>query len=121
MIGSHISFLRNSEEEEPLPEEILIRWVNYHLEKHPNFDRRVSNFSTDIKDSECYTVLLYQLSPNLCTLDALKEKEKLRRAQLVLENADKVKCRKFVNANDIVKVCYREINNCSELVREIKD
>jgi len=44
------------------PEEILLRWFNYHLEQagHP---RRVHNFSGDIKDSECYTVLLNQIAP----------------------------------------------------------
>lgn len=44
------------------PEEILIRWFNYHLEKAGS-SRRVHNFSGDIKDSECYTILLNQIAP----------------------------------------------------------
>jgi len=39
------------------PEELLIRWFNYHLSNacHP---RRVANFGADIKDGENYTILL---------------------------------------------------------------
>lgn len=44
------------------PEEILLRWFNYHLEKAGS-SRRVHNFSGDIKDSECYTILLNQIAP----------------------------------------------------------
>ena len=44
------------------PDQILLRWFNYHLAQagHP---RRVHNFSKDISDSECYTVLLNQIAP----------------------------------------------------------
>ena len=44
------------------PEEILLRWFNYHL-KEAGSTRRVNNFSGDIKDSECYTILLNQIAP----------------------------------------------------------
>ena len=44
------------------PEEILLRWFNYHLE-NAGSTRRVNNFSGDIKDSECYTILLNQIAP----------------------------------------------------------
>ena len=44
------------------PEEILLRWFNYHLEQAGS-PRRVNNFSGDIKDSECYTILLNQIAP----------------------------------------------------------
>ena len=44
------------------PEEILLRWFNYHLE-NAGSSRRVHNFSGDIKDSECYTILLNQIAP----------------------------------------------------------
>jgi plastin-1 len=39
------------------PEQILLRWFNYHL-KNAKWDRRVTNFSSDVKDGENYTVLL---------------------------------------------------------------
>jgi len=44
------------------PEELLIRWVNYHLARS-NCGRRISNFTTDIKDSVAYIHLLHQISP----------------------------------------------------------
>ena len=43
------------------PEQILLRWVNYHL-KNAGSDKRIKNFSGDIKDSVAYTILLSQLS-----------------------------------------------------------
>ena len=42
------------------PEELLLRWVNYHLSRS---DRRINNFSGDIKDSEAYILLLSQIAP----------------------------------------------------------
>jgi hypothetical protein len=77
------------------PDQILLRWFNYHL-KQAGSPRRVTNFSSDIKDSECYTILLNQLAPKQCDKRALNEKDVNRRAEIVLENADKIGCRKFV-------------------------
>jgi len=84
------------------PEQILLRWFNYHLKKagHP---RQVKNFSTDIKDSECYTILLNQLAPDKCDKRALQVNDLTERANLVLENADKIDCKKFVRSEDIVR------------------
>lgn len=44
------------------PEAILLRWVNYHLER-AGVRRRVTNFQSDISDSEVYTHLLKQIAP----------------------------------------------------------
>jgi len=84
------------------PEQILIRWVNYHL-KAANHPKRIANFGNDIKDSEVYTVLLNQLKPNQCDKKALNESDLTKRANMVLDNADKIGCKKFVKANDITK------------------
>ena len=43
------------------PESILLRWFNFHL-KAAGSARTVTNFSGDVMDSECYTVLLAQVS-----------------------------------------------------------
>ncbi len=43
------------------PESILLRWFNFHL-KAAGSARTVTNFSGDVMDSECYTVLLSQVS-----------------------------------------------------------
>ncbi len=44
------------------PEQILIRWVNYHLARS-TCGRQISNFSGDIKDSVAYIHLLHQIAP----------------------------------------------------------
>lgn len=82
------------------PDSILLRWFNYHLKK-AGWDRRVTNFSGDIKDSENYTVLLNQLAPHACTKAPLYEKDLRKRAELVLEGAAKIGCRKYVNPRTI--------------------
>ncbi|KAL6078214.1 Plastin-3 [Balamuthia mandrillaris] len=83
-------------------EEILLRWVNYHL-KNAGWPKRVNNFSGDIKDGTAYTVLLAQIAPKHCNRDPLNASSDLKRAELVLDNADKLGCRKFVAPRDIVR------------------
>jgi len=83
------------------PDQILLRWFNYHL-KNSGSPKRVSNFSGDIKDSEAYTLLLHQLAPNKCDKGALQESNVEKRAEMVLQNADKLDCRKFLKPRDIV-------------------
>ncbi|CAG0883064.1 unnamed protein product [Darwinula stevensoni] len=55
------------------PEAILIRWVNHQLER-AGVDRRLHNFTSDVKDSEIYSHLLKQIAPNDAgvTLEALR-------------------------------------------------
>jgi len=83
------------------PDQILLRWFNYHL-KNSCSPKRVNNFSGDIKDSEAYTLLLNQLSPDKCNKNALKEGDLNKRAEMVLDNAGKIDCRKFLKPRDIV-------------------
>jgi plastin-1 len=85
------------------PDQILIRWVNYHL-KQAGSSRRIQNFSGDIKDSEVYTILLKQVCPNgECDMGPMAESDLTRRAEKVLNNADKIGCKKFLHPQDIVK------------------
>lgn len=44
------------------PEEMLIRWVNYHLARS-DCGRRIANFTSDIQDSIAYIHLIHQISP----------------------------------------------------------
>ncbi len=62
----------------------------------------VSNFSTDIKDGENYTVLLNQLAPDTCSRGPLQTRDLLQRAEQVLDNADKLQCRKFLSPTSLV-------------------
>lgn len=60
------------------PEEILLRWFNYHLNK-AGYDKKITNFSGDIKDSEKYTILLNQLNSSVCDKSVLNETDLSKR------------------------------------------
>ncbi|KAI5279928.1 fimbrin, partial [Ascosphaera aggregata] len=62
----------------------------------------VANFSTDVKDGENYTVLLNQLAPDVCSRAPLQTPDLLQRAEQVLENADRLDCRKFLTPTSLV-------------------
>jgi len=97
------------------PEEILIRWVNYHMEK-AQVSRRIANFNTDIMDSEIYSYLLNQIAPDeyrskmMNPDQILKSINLVDRAQKVLQNADAMKAKAFVEPNDIAMVTQKGKN-----------
>lgn len=107
-IKLHPELYRLLEEDETLeqflrlpPEQILLRWFNYHL-KAANWNRRVTNFSKDVSDGENYTVLLNQLDPQLCSLQPLQTSDLLTRAEQVLSNAEKLDARKYLTPSALV-------------------
>ncbi|EPE10010.1 fimbrin [Ophiostoma piceae UAMH 11346] len=108
-IKLHPELYRLLEEDETLeqflrlpPEQILLRWFNYHL-KAANWPRTVKNFSSDVKDGENYTVLLAQIGHEYgCTRAPLQTHDQLQRAEEVLQNADKLGCRKFLSPTSLV-------------------
>lgn len=63
---------------------------------------RVSNFSSDVKEGDNYTVLLAQLAPEICTRSPLQTRDLHQRAEQVLQNADKLECRKFLTPTSLV-------------------
>uniref|UniRef100_A0A672Q2T2 Plastin-2-like n=1 Tax=Sinocyclocheilus grahami TaxID=75366 RepID=A0A672Q2T2_SINGR len=83
-----ISLLQDGESLEDLvklsPEELLLRWANYHLEEAGC--SKINNFSSDIKDSKAYYNILSQVAP--------KGDE---------EGAERLGCRQFVTATDVVR------------------
>ncbi|KAG8747746.1 hypothetical protein FRC10_011875 [Ceratobasidium sp. 414] len=83
------------------PDQLLLRWFNYHL-KAAGHKRKVNNFSRDVADGENYTVLLNQLKPAECSRAPLQERDLLKRAEMVLQNADKIGCRKYLSAQAMV-------------------
>ncbi|XVF32068.1 hypothetical protein REPUB_Repub17cG0050100 [Reevesia pubescens] len=83
------------------PEKILLRWMNFQLKKSP-YKKIVSNFSTDVKDAEAYAHLLNVLAPEHSNPSTLAAKVPLQRAKLVLEHADRMGCKRYLTAKDIV-------------------
>ncbi|CAB3233164.1 unnamed protein product [Arctia plantaginis] len=90
------------------PEAILLRWVNHQLQS-AGVTRRCTNFQQDVADSEIYSYLLKQIAPDDAGvgLDALREQDLLRRAELMLQQAAKLRCRAFVTPADVVGGVYK--------------
>lgn len=84
------------------PEQLLLRWFNFHL-KNAGHPKRVKNFSSDVKDSEAYLILLNQIAPQTCSKAAIGDADLNKRAQAVLGNAKALKVPTFITPNDIVK------------------
>ncbi|RXW16471.1 hypothetical protein EST38_g9383 [Candolleomyces aberdarensis] len=107
-IKLHPELYRLCEEDETIedllrltPDQILLRWFNYHL-KQAGWQRRVNNFSRDVSDGENYTVLLNQLKPDQCSRAPLQTKDLKTRAEQVLQNADRIGCRKYLTPSSLI-------------------
>ncbi|KAM9728835.1 plastin-3 [Menidia menidia] len=107
------ALLRDGETLEDLmklsPEELLLRWANFHLENAGW--QKINNFSSDIKDSRAYFHLLNQISPKGTEEDqpridinmaGFAEKDDMKRAEAMLQQADRLGCRQFVTPADVV-------------------
>ncbi|KAK6780234.1 hypothetical protein RDI58_022418 [Solanum bulbocastanum] len=84
------------------PEKILLRWMNFQLKK-AGYNKIVTNFSSDIKDGEAYARLLNVLAPEYTTPSMLTVRDPSERAKLVLEHADRMGCKRYLTAKDIVE------------------
>lgn len=107
------ALLRDGETLEDLmklsPEELLLRWANFHLENAGW--QKINNFSSDIKDSRAYFHLLNQIAPKGTEEDqqridinmaGFSEKDDMKRAEAMLQQADRLGCRQFVTPSDVV-------------------
>ncbi|KAL6522309.1 Fimbrin-2 [Orobanche hederae] len=83
------------------PEKILLRWMNFQLRKG-GYSKTVTNFSSDVKDAEAYAHLLNVLAPEHSNPSLLTVKDFVERAKLVLEHADKMGCKRYLTAKDIL-------------------
>ncbi|KAJ3429221.1 fimbrin-1 [Anaeramoeba flamelloides] len=83
------------------PEEILLRWVNYHL-KTINIKKKVNKFGTEFTDSTIYALLLSQVAPDECPIKPFFETESLeKRAHLVVKYAKKIHATQFLSHESI--------------------
>ncbi|TNN66018.1 Plastin-3 [Liparis tanakae] len=90
------------------PEDLLLRWANYHLKK---VGMSISNFSGDIKDVRAYFHLLEQISPDgkkegvpriEVDMTGIYDPDLAKRAEFMLKQAERLGCRQFVTPTDIV-------------------
>lgn len=85
------------------PEDILIRWVNYHLRAADQHDRQISNLGKDLKDSQAMFYVLNQLDKNKCSLDKMNEEDKVKRAEEMMKNSAAINVPDVVDPNDWVQ------------------
>ncbi|CDP13763.1 unnamed protein product [Coffea canephora] len=84
------------------PEKVLLKWMNFHLKK-AGYKKTVSNFSSDLKDGEAYAYLLNVLAPEHCSPATLDAKDPVQRANLVLDHAERMDCKRYLTPKDIVE------------------
>ncbi|XP_078734568.1 plastin-3-like [Lampetra fluviatilis] len=96
------------------PEELLLRWVNYHLDKAGW--QKINNFTTDIQDSKAYFHLINQIAPKGdvegeekidIDMAGFTEQDETKRAEQMLQQADRLDCRQFVTPTDVVRGNYK--------------
>ncbi|KAF5182770.1 Fimbrin-1 [Thalictrum thalictroides] len=84
------------------PEKILLKWMNFHLNK-AGYKKQITNFSSDVKDGEAYAYLLNVLAPEHCSPTTLDTKDPSERAELILEHAEKMNCKRYLSPKDIIE------------------
>ncbi|XP_078437708.1 fimbrin-5-like [Wolffia australiana] len=84
------------------PEKVLLRWMNYHL-KRAGYKKALKNFSSDVKDGEAYAHLLNVLAPEHSSSATLDTKDPIERANLILEHAERMNCKRYLTPKDIVE------------------
>ncbi|KAJ1415584.1 CH domain superfamily [Sesbania bispinosa] len=84
------------------PEKVLLKWMNFHLKK-AGYQKQVTNFSSDVKDGEAYAYLLSALAPEVSGPSALATSDPTERANMVLEQAEKLDCKRYLTPKDIVE------------------
>lgn len=84
------------------PDKVLLRWMNFHLQRG-GYQKTVKNFSSDLKDAEAYAYLLNVLAPEHCSPATLDTKDANERANLVLEHAERMGCKRYLSTRDITE------------------
>ncbi|CAK9293407.1 unnamed protein product [Gordionus sp. m RMFG-2023] len=98
------------------PEKILMRWVNYQLGL-AKCKRKMKNFTKDVQDCEIFSTLINQIAPREAkvTMDAMLEPNLTKRADIMLDQADKLGCRDFITSRDVstgnYKLCLAFVAN----------
>lgn len=81
------------------PEQLLLRWFNFHLE-NSEYTNRVTNFSSDLKNGLAYVYLLNQLGPDLSDKSGVAL-EADQRVKKVIEDAKKMGVDTPITGEDI--------------------
>lgn len=106
------------------PEDILIRWMNFHLKKADQPE--ITNLGAELKDSKKLLYVLNQLDPANCSLDALSEADDEARATKMLACATAMGVEDCIGARDLLKgnakvnsVFVAAVFNCKHGLQEL--
>jgi len=58
------------------------------------------------QDGVKYIILLHEISPEICSLDALELEDDRQRAQEVVNAASKLNCAQFISTDSILEVTH---------------
>lgn len=83
------------------PEQILIRWVNFHL-KQSGQEMKITNLGKDLADSKALIYVIDQLSEK-ADKSAIDEADDKKRAELMIASATDMGVEDIVSARDIVR------------------
>lgn len=91
-------------------EELVLRWFNDILQITNKTSKRVAQWSLDLRDSICYTIVLQYLGSIVkeefhgqsANFVPEEEQDWLKRAERMLSMAEKLGCRKFLTPVDVV-------------------
>jgi len=91
-------------------EELVLRWFNDILQITNKTSKRVAQWSLDLRDSICYTIVLQYLGSiakeefhgQSANFIPEEEQDWLKRAERMLSMAEKLGCRKFLTPVDVV-------------------
>ncbi|KAL2316693.1 hypothetical protein Fmac_030569 [Flemingia macrophylla] len=101
-----VELVDDSEEIEELlnlsPEKVLLKWMNFHLQR-AGYEKTVRNFSSDVKDGVAYAYLLNVLAPEHCNPATLDTKDANERANLVLDHAERMGCKRYLSPRDVTE------------------
>ncbi|KAF8697165.1 hypothetical protein HU200_036162 [Digitaria exilis] len=100
-----LELAENNQDSEKLmrapPDMLLLKWIN-HMFRKGGVCRRVSNFSSDMKDSSVYAYLLDILVPGFDVKSSAMQKVGYNRADFVLKIAKGIGCKVFLSPDHIV-------------------
>lgn len=82
------------------PLDLLLRWINYHLEQ-ANSSRRITNYTSDLKDGVIYYTLLHHLNP--LDFPALLFDTPKDRLEYIIKSMKKVGLSMNIYPEDILK------------------
>jgi len=91
-------------------EELVLRWFNDILQITNKTSKRIAQWTLDLRDSVCYTIVLQYLGSIVkeefhgqsANFIPEEEQDWLKRAERMLSLADKLGCRKFLTPIDVV-------------------